>query len=168
MLAEFLDRGGEGNPRKRPPFALLGPRGQRIALPESAFNVLRRSAKLLSHGDAITVLPRGKDLTLQQAAELLNVSRLYLVYLIGAGKILQAKRGQTPRIRMADVIAYKKQRDARRTAALAEISRLGQDMGGYFDSLALSIRTLDSALLQKAAPQDAVPHDTVPNPQVPS
>jgi hypothetical protein len=53
----------------------VGPNGERIVLPEAAFYVLERVAEVLARGDAVTVVPVGKELTTQQAADLLNISR---------------------------------------------------------------------------------------------
>jgi hypothetical protein len=70
---------------------LTSPDGQRVAIPDSLFAVLSRVAKLLGKGDAVTVVPVGKELTTQQAANLLNVSRQYLV------RILDEARSRSPR-----------------------------------------------------------------------
>lgn len=133
VLSEALDQRAHASARKAQRFVLVGPTGKRISLPESAFVVLRRGAKMLSKGDAVTILPVSKDLTTQQAADILNMSRQYLVQLLDQGKIPHAKTGKHRRIRIADLLAFKKQRDKRRKSALAEISRIGQEMGGYFD-----------------------------------
>ncbi len=67
--------------RRAPKRQLVGPKGERIALPESIFYVLERVAEVLARGDSITLVPVGREVTTQQAANLLNVSRQYLVRL---------------------------------------------------------------------------------------
>jgi hypothetical protein len=61
--------------RRAPKCQLVGPKGESIALPESVFYVLERVAEVLARGDSITVVPVGREVTTQQAADLLNVSR---------------------------------------------------------------------------------------------
>ena len=74
--------GGLAHAPKRPRCELAGPKGERIAIPESVFYVLARVAEVLARGDAVTVVPTEKEITTQQAADLLNVSRQYLVRLL--------------------------------------------------------------------------------------
>ena len=71
---------------------LVGAQGESISIPESVFYGLERVAEVFARGDAITIVPVGKELTTQQAADLLNVSRQYLVRLLDAGN-LQASNG---------------------------------------------------------------------------
>jgi excisionase family DNA binding protein len=118
--------------RTRAPICrLVGPKGEAIALPESVFYVLERVAQVLAEGDAVTVVPVGKELTTQQAADLLNVSRQYLVRLLDEGRIQYMKTGKHRRLRIEDVLTFKEQRDAHRRAALRDLTHLTEDAGGY-------------------------------------
>jgi excisionase family DNA binding protein len=110
---------------------LVGPAGESISIPESVFYVLERVVEVMARGDAITVVPVGKEVTTQQAADLLNVSRQYLVRLLDEGRIPFRKTGKHRRLRVADVLAFKEQRDKDRRAGLRELSRLTQESGGY-------------------------------------
>src|SRR5262249_13920912 len=85
-LAKALGGPARAQPRK-PRCELSGPKGERIAIPESVFYVLARVAEVLARGDAVTVVPTEKEVTTQQAADLLNVSRQYLVRLLDEGRI---------------------------------------------------------------------------------
>jgi excisionase family DNA binding protein len=76
-------------------------------------------------------VPVGKEVTTQQAADLLNVSRQYLVRLLDEGRIPFRKTGKHRRLRIEDVLAFKEERDKNRRAGLRELSRLTQDFGGY-------------------------------------
>jgi len=116
---------------KRPHCELVGPKGQRIAIPESVFYVLTRVAEVLARGDAVTVVPTEKQVTTQQAADLLNVSRQYLVRLLDEGKIPFSRTGKHRRIRMEDVLRFKTKRDEERKAKLDELTALSESYGGY-------------------------------------
>ncbi len=117
--------------RRAPRCQLVGPNGEATAIPESVFYVLERVAEVMARGDAITVVPVGKEVTTQQAADLLNVSRQYLVRLLDEGRIPFRKTGKHRRLRIEDVLSFKDQRDKDRRAGLRELSHLTQDFGGY-------------------------------------
>lgn len=116
---------------ERPAYQLVSPSGEVIELPQTVFLLLERIIEVLARGDAITVIPVGKELTTQQAADILNISRQYLVRLIDNGRIPYRKTGTHRRIRMEDLLAYKRQRDLDRMTALDGLSQLSQDFGGY-------------------------------------
>src|SRR5262249_51904915 len=110
---------------------LVGPSGETITIPKSVFYVLERVAEVLARGDSISVVPVGKEMTTQQAADLLNVSRQYLVRLLDEGRIPFTKTGKHRRVRIEDVLAYKEKRDQERESQLDELTRLSQEYGGY-------------------------------------
>ncbi len=76
-------------------------------------------------------MPYSKLLTTNQGAELLNVSRPYLIRLLEAGKIPYQKVGSHRRIRFDDLMAYRATRDAERRRALAKLTRLSGEYGLY-------------------------------------
>lgn len=110
---------------------LIGPDGESIVIPESVFHVLERVVEVLARGDAITVVPVGRELTTQQAANLLNVSRQYLVRLLNEGALPFRTTGKHRRLQVEDVLAYKEKRDRDRRAALRVLSQMSEDLGGY-------------------------------------
>jgi excisionase family DNA binding protein len=112
-------------------YKLVSPSGAVTDLPESLFLLLEQITQVLARGDAITVVPVGKELTTQQAADILNVSRQYLVRLLDEARIAHRKIGTHRRVRIEDLLAYKHQRDQERLTALDDLSQLSQDMGGY-------------------------------------
>lgn len=117
--------------RRAPTCKLVGPDGATTTIPESVFYVLDRVAEVLARGDSITIVPVGKELTTQQAADLLNVSRQYLVRLLDEGRIPFRKTGKHRRLRIEDVLAFGEKRDRDRRAGLRELSQLTQEFGGY-------------------------------------
>jgi excisionase family DNA binding protein len=122
--------------RAEPPPAavLVGPDGDEVALPESALRLLRQSVPLLARGQVITLLPQDTELTTQGAADLLNVSRTYLVRLLEAGELPFTLVGTHRRIRFEDVIEYKRRRDAKRRAALDDLMRMSLEAGLYSEA----------------------------------
>ena len=136
---EALSKALEGmvhSPKRRAPKCkLVGPKGETIALPESVFYMLERVAEVLARGDSITVVPVGREVTTQQAANLLNVSRQYLVRLLDEDRIAYRKTGKHRRLRIEDVLAFKEKRDKDRRAGLRELSQLSQEFGGYDSEL---------------------------------
>lgn len=110
---------------------LVGPKGETIPVPESIFYVLERVAEVMARGDSITVVPVGREVTTQQAADLLNVSRQYLVRLLDEGRIPFQKVNKHRRLRIEDVLSFKETRDQDRRAGLRELSQMTAEFGGY-------------------------------------
>ena len=115
----------------RPPkFRLVG-RKQEATLPSSVSECLERVVEVLARGEAVTIVPVGKDLTTQGAANLLNVSRQYLVRLLEAGRIPFTKTGRHRRVRLKDVAAFRKLRDKERKRSLDKLTEMSEELGGY-------------------------------------
>ena len=117
--------------RQRGACKLVGPSGETISIPESLFYVLERVAEVMARGDSITIVPIGQELTTQQAADLLNVSRQYLVRLLDDERIPFTKTGKHRRLRVEDVLKFKELRDRKRKAQLDELTRMSEEFGGY-------------------------------------
>lgn len=113
------------------PPRLVGPRGEELALPEPLYHLLERMVHVLARGQAVTVVPVGQLLTTQQAADLLNMSRQYLVRLLESNQIPCSKLGRHRRLKIEDVLAYKAQRGAARKSKLAELTEIAEDAGAY-------------------------------------
>ncbi len=114
---------------------LLGPGAtsdrEAIELPESLYGVLREVVHFLLLGKAVTVVPMHKEMTTQQAADFLNVSRPFLIKLLGQGAIPYTKVGTHRRIRFGELMEYKLRRDATRAQGLDQLSQLSHELGLY-------------------------------------
>ncbi|OGQ81189.1 MAG: hypothetical protein A2289_10980 [Deltaproteobacteria bacterium RIFOXYA12_FULL_58_15] len=110
---------------------LVGPHGERHLIPEALFHLLVRVVDVLARGDAVTVAPVAQQLTTQQAANILNVSRQYLVRLLDEGRIPHIKTGKHRRVSVKDLLEYKTHRDAQRRATLTDLTHLTEDFAGY-------------------------------------
>ena len=97
----------------------------------SAARLLVKILSEIAKGNAVTVVPLKPELTTQEAAELLNVSRPHLVKLLERGEMPFHKVGTHRRIRLADVLAYKRKALEERKAILREMVALNQEMGLY-------------------------------------
>ena len=95
------------------------------AVTSSLLDVLR----LVSSGRGFRTIPVDSELTTQQAADLLNVSRPYLVKLLDEGEISHVKTGRHRRVRANDLFAYKEKRDEIRSKALSELARMDYEEG---------------------------------------
>lgn len=103
-----------------------------LILPGYALNLLLEILTEISKGNAITVMPIHAELSTQETAELLNVSRPHLVDLLEQGKIPFRKVGTHRRILAKDVFDYKQHVDANRLKALGELAAQAQELGmGY-------------------------------------
>lgn len=110
---------------------LVGANGEAITIPESVYQVLRQVVHAMALGQAISIAPQEQEMTTQQAANILNVSRPYLIKLLEQEEIPYIKVGSHRRVRYQDLITYKQQRDTKRSNLLDELIQESQDMGFY-------------------------------------
>ncbi|MDZ8084722.1 MAG: helix-turn-helix domain-containing protein [Nostoc sp. DedQUE12b] len=110
---------------------LVGANGERINIPEPIYQVLLQVVHAMASGKAISIIPQQQELTTQQAAEFLNVSRPYLIKLLEQGEIPHIKVGSHRRVRFDDLMNYKQQRDVKRDQLLTELTQMGQEAGFY-------------------------------------
>lgn len=102
-----------------------------LSLPRDAVDLLARVLAHMAAGQGVSVVPAHAELTTQQAADLLNVSRPYLISLLDAGKIAHRKVGKHRRVRVDSLLEFQRKDDHERHEAADELSKLNQDLGLY-------------------------------------
>jgi excisionase family DNA binding protein len=115
------------------PARLVGPGDRTMILPGALYEVLLEAARQLAQGNAVSIIPVARELTTQEAAAILNVSRPHVVSLLETGKIPFHKVGTHRRIQLRDLLAFKQVRDRERRAALQAMVDEAQDEGIYED-----------------------------------
>lgn len=100
-----------------------------IAIPPGALRLLVDMLTQLGQGRAVTVLPQNAELTTQEVADYLNVSRPYVVSLIEQDKLPARKVGTRRRVAFEHLLRYDEQQRAQRRAALDELARIDQELG---------------------------------------
>ena len=95
-----------------------------VTLSPAIANTFLQVLRLISSGRGFKLIPVGTELTSQQAADHLNVSRPFLIKLLESGDIPFTKTGRHRRVRAEDLFAYKVARDEKRSNALADMAKL--------------------------------------------
>lgn len=115
---------------------LIGPDGDAVEIPGSVLAAFRLVAAAMAQGQAVTVAPHDMELTTQEAADLLHVSRTHLVKLLDQSDIPHHRTSDDPnahrRVLLKDVLSYREQRRRTRRDLLREITQVSQSAaGGY-------------------------------------
>lgn len=100
-----------------------------LVLPRPTVLMFADILAALARGQGVQLMPLNAELTTQQAADMMNVSRPYLIGLLERQEIPFRLVGRHRRIRYADLIAYLDADDVQRRAAVAELTRLDQELG---------------------------------------
>jgi excisionase family DNA binding protein len=106
--------------------------GSTVTIPTAAYTLLVEILAQMAEGNAVSIVPIKKEITTQEAADILNVSRPYLVKLLESGKIPYRKVGTRRRVLTQDVLNYKNQIDTQRMHTLLELASQAQELNmGY-------------------------------------
>lgn len=108
---------------------------EELVLPPSAVRALVGILDEMGRGNSVSVSPVQAELSPSQAAELLNVSRPYVTKLLDQGEIPFRMVGTHHRIRLQDLLEYKRQTLAEQYAAADELTALSQELGLYDDPI---------------------------------
>lgn len=128
FLSALRDRGRE-RAESRP--RLTGPDGRSIELPEPMFEVLLQVAAAMKAGLAVTVAPHHLLLSTQEAADLLRISRTTLVRLLETGAIPFEKPSRHRRVRLDDLLEYRRRQRSAAEFALADMVADTERLGLY-------------------------------------
>jgi excisionase family DNA binding protein len=109
-----------------------GDKAEAVVVPASALRLFLQLLTEMSQGHSVTLLPTRAELTTQQAADLLNVSRPYVVKLLEEGKLPCRTVGKYRRVRFDDLMAFKRKDDDVRAKVLDQLTAEAQELGmGY-------------------------------------
>ncbi|HEX3844420.1 MAG TPA: excisionase family DNA-binding protein [Steroidobacteraceae bacterium] len=103
----------------------------RLEVPPATLRLLSQILALMARQQTFVLFPESSELTTKQAADVLGVSRPFLIRVLEAGQIPFRKVGRHRRVLMQDALAYKKTMQIKRRAALDELVKVSEDMGGY-------------------------------------
>jgi excisionase family DNA binding protein len=112
---------------------IVEPSGQEheAIIPSAAYRLLVDVLNQMAQGNSVSLVPIHAELTTQEAADLLNVSRPFLIKKIDAGELPHHKVGKHRRINFNDLMVYKEQVDRAASAALDEIVAISEELGLY-------------------------------------
>jgi excisionase family DNA binding protein len=106
--------------------------GETVPVPGPAFRLFVDLLTHLANGDGVVVMPGHAELSTQQAAEILNVSRPYVIKLIEDKQLPARNVGTHRRVLLQDLLEYKRRNDAEREAVMQELADQAQELGlGY-------------------------------------
>jgi excisionase family DNA binding protein len=110
-------------------YVLASSTGNKVELSPAAFNLLLNVLQEMSHGNAVLVVPIHAELTTQEAATKMNVSRPYLIKLLEEGKIRFQLKGKHRRILFKDLMEYKQKTAKASYDALSKLAAESEELG---------------------------------------
>jgi excisionase family DNA binding protein len=110
---------------------VMAPGRTGIALPESVIEILRQAVGYMGQGKGVALTPVHRNLTTQEAADLLGVSRPFLVELLGKKEIPFHLVGTHRRIYLEDLLRFRERRDKGRKEIINQMAREAMENGDY-------------------------------------
>ena len=107
----------------------LAESGEEVVVPKAILDLLGDALENLARGEGVTLVSANAELTTQQAAELLNVSRPFVIRLLDEGKIEHRLVGTHRRVKTSSLLAYLRADDEQRKAAADELSAMTHELG---------------------------------------
>ena len=112
--------------------SLVGRGGEpALELPDAVYSLLLRILQNMQEGKAISIVPFMQDLTTQEAANFLGVSRPFFVRLLETGKLRFHKTGTHRRVYLKDLMEFREHRDQDKLDAINRMAQLEEDAGLY-------------------------------------
>lgn len=111
-------------------FNVVGKDGEThsVKLPASAVKLMIEVLTQLGQGNSVSITPIHAELTTQEAADMLNMSRPTLIKLLDSGELAHSRTGNRRKVAFVEVMRYKQDLDAKRFKALDELSALDQEL----------------------------------------
>lgn len=116
---------------KQGPVNVVGAKGRKVQLPRPVVGLLDEILKNLQAGKAVSIVPEHQELTTQRAANLLGVSRPFMVRLLEEDKLPFHMVGSHRRVYLKDVLSFKAKRDKERHASIVRMARMEKKAGTY-------------------------------------
>lgn len=110
---------------------LVGKGGESVAIPPTVRTLLAEIARNMEAGKAVSVVAEHHELTTQRAANILGVSRPFLVRMLEDGKLAFHMVGSHRRVYLSDLLEYKTKRDRARHEAIKRLAREDVAAGTY-------------------------------------
>jgi excisionase family DNA binding protein len=115
--------------KKKPSVRLAVDGSGAVAVPREVFELFVAALEAIADREAVTLVPGEKEMTTQEAAEYLNVSRPFVVQLLERGQIPFRKVGSHRRVRFSDVCKYREVDDRKRAKVAAALTREAEALG---------------------------------------
>jgi len=105
------------------------PQPEEVQIPVTAYKIFILLLSEMARGNAVTLMPIHAELTTQEAADILNVSRPYLIQLLERGELKYRKVGKHRRVLAKHLFEYKRTIDQKREGTLNELTHDAQRLG---------------------------------------